>query len=177
MHGTYLIEVGYKEGVKDPLAQGLSHEIHQWGLTTLKRAATSQLYRFVGDLTPADRERAARDLLCDPVIQEAHDGALSASPPAPLPRGEGGRRPGEAITIDVWYKSGVTDVIGESVLKGLRDLNLSGIAEVRTGMRYRLWGVRDAVAANKLALALLVNPLVHDHFISTTTSLADRHAN
>jgi phosphoribosylformylglycinamidine (FGAM) synthase PurS component len=51
------------------------------------------------------------------------------------------------------------------VLKGIRDLDISGVNEVRTGMRYHLQGVTRQEVAQKIALALLVNPLVHESII------------
>ena len=68
------------------------------------------------------------------------------------------------MVVDVWYKQGVTDAVGESVMKGLRDLNLEEIQDVRTGMRYRFIGLKDPQVAEKLALAVLINPLIHDRF-------------
>ena len=56
----------------------------------------------------------------------------------------------------------MTDVVGESVLKGIRDLNIQGVKEVRTGMRYHFAGRHKREVAEKIALALLVNPLVHE---------------
>ena len=64
--------------------------------------------------------------------------------------------------VDIWFKPGVTDSVGESVLKGLRDMNLEEIQDVRTGMRYRFIGLKDPKVAEKLALAVLINPLIHD---------------
>jgi phosphoribosylformylglycinamidine (FGAM) synthase PurS component len=69
------------------------------------------------------------------------------------------------MVIDVWYKPGVTDAVGESVMKGIRDLNIPGVKEVRTGMRYHLKGVTRQEIAEKIALALLVNPLVNDSVV------------
>jgi len=197
MHGTYVIEVGYKKGVTDPLARSLQEDVRHLGLTSVKDAGTAQLYRLIGDLTPAHRTRVAEGLLCDSILQEYRDGAVpSPALRAPSPRGRGhttlafslqgegsaasgsphdrgqplqavgrgGRRPDEgALVVDVWYKSGVTDVVGESVAKGIRDLGCNTVSEVRTGMRYRFWGLKGLEAGRKIATALLANPLVHDH--------------
>ena len=69
------------------------------------------------------------------------------------------------MVLDVWYKPGVTDAVGESVMKGIRDLNIPGVKEVRTGMRYHLHGVTRPDVAEKIASALLVNPLVTESII------------
>jgi len=167
MRGTHIIEVLPKEGVKDPTGSGLQNDVRQLGVKSAKQVRSSQLYRLVGELASQDRRRIAKDLLTDPVTQEYKDGAVNLVEVKP----KKGRS--SSFLVDVWYKSGVTDVIGESVLKGIRDLEISSITEVRTGMRYRFEGLPNVQTAEKIALALLVNPLVHDQFISATTPLAD----
>lgn len=151
MKGTFLIEVAYKEGITDPLARSVQHDTAHWGLKGVKKVATGQLYRLIGDISGADRNRIAKDLLCDPVIQEFHDGGRDTSP--------------KSVTIDVWYKSGVTDVVADSVMRGLHDLGIQGITEVRTGQRFRFMGTTDAKKTEQAATALLMNPLVQDRTV------------
>ena len=103
MKGTYLIEVSYKKGVTDPVGAALEKSVRHLALGTIKRASSAQLYRIVGDLTTEQRTRIARELLCDPVIQEFGDGGWN-------PRsGAAGRKAAGPFVIDVWYKAGVTD--------------------------------------------------------------------
>lgn len=149
MHGTYLIEVVHKAGVTDPLARRLEADLRQNRMRGIQRVETSQLYRLIGELTPAEQQRIAKDLLSDPVIQQAQDGL----------------RVSKGLVIDVWYKEGVTDVVGESVLKGVRDLGIQGISAVRTAMRYRFYGTQKAAAVEKLVQLIGINPLVHDRTI------------
>ncbi len=159
MAHTYLFEVGYKPGVTDPVGQGLKSDIDHLGLGRVKNVATAQLYRIYGQLSAEERSRIALDLLCDPILNESREG--------PTPKKD------KSMVIDVWYKPGVTDVAGDSVQKGIRDLSINGVKNVRTGMRYHLQGVTRREIAEKIAVALLVNPLVHDSIISATTSMAD----
>jgi phosphoribosylformylglycinamidine (FGAM) synthase PurS component len=161
-----LIEVMHKPGVTDPVGKGLTHDITHLGLARLKSVASAQLYQIHGSLATDDKKRIARDLLADHIL---HDYRIeSGASPQPSPDGRGRRSPGEAkhgLVIDVWYKPGVTDAVGESVMKGIRDMNIPGVKEVRTGMRYHLKGVTRQDVAEKIALALLVNPLVNESII------------
>jgi len=150
MQGTPLIEVGYKDGVADPAGDSLAKDCRSMNIKAIRTARISQLYRFAGRLTPAERDRIAKDLLTDPVIQESRDGSHP--------------RKGE-VSIDVWFKAGVTDVVGDSVLKGVRDLKISSVESVRTGYRYRLPGVKRKDLGEKIAMTFLVNPLVQDYVI------------
>jgi phosphoribosylformylglycinamidine (FGAM) synthase PurS component len=148
------IEVFHKPGIQDSAATGVVEDLRLIGHKGVRRVETAQLYKLVGKLTDAERQRAAQQLLADPIIQgfQAADGAEETKTPRP-------------VTIDVWYKSGVTDVIGESVLKGLRDLGIDGVTEVRTGSRYRFWGLRGTAEAQTIADTLLSNPLIQDRII------------
>jgi phosphoribosylformylglycinamidine synthase subunit PurSL len=159
MSGTYLIEVRYKKGVADPVGRGLTADIRHLGLGKVKETRAAQLYRLVGDLKPAARTRIASDLLTDPIVQEFQEGDWHKGSAKPSPS-----KTDKPVVVDVWYKPGVTDAIGDSVLKGIRDLALDGVSEVRTGARYRFWGLARS-AAEKLTLALLANPLVNDYVI------------
>jgi phosphoribosylformylglycinamidine (FGAM) synthase PurS component len=154
MAQSYLIEVAHKPGVTDPVGKGLTHDIMELGLGRVKNVASAQLYRLDGQLSESDRKRIAEDLLCDPILQEYREDTPVKS------EGKSG-----SLVIDIWYKTGVTDVVGDSVLKGIEDLNIHGVKAVRTGMRYHLAGVTRKEEAEKISLALLANPLVHESVV------------
>ena len=154
MPNAYLIEVKHKPGITDPVGKGLASDINELDLAHVKSVASAQLYQIHGGLGTEDRTRIARDLLSDPIL---HDYRISAWDSASR---QSSTKESRTMVIDVWYKPGVTDVVGESVMKGIRDLNIPGVKEVRTGMRYHLNGVKSAEVAEKIASSLLVNPLV-----------------
>jgi phosphoribosylformylglycinamidine (FGAM) synthase PurS component len=159
VHGTYLIEVATKKGVKDALASEIAGELKSFGAKASCKVATAKLYRLVGQLSPEERHRVGSDLLADPVVEEAYEGSWAPAKLNVKPSKNG------SIVVDVWYKQGVTDAVGESVLKGIKDMHLDEITDVRTGMRYRFIGLKDAKVAEKIALAYLLNPLIHERFI------------
>ena len=148
MAKSTLIAVAHKPGVMDPVGHGLKKDIEELGLARVKNVLSAQLFRLEGDVSRQDRERIAKDLLCDPILQECQEHMAPHS-----------------LVVDIWFKTGVTDVVGDSVLKGIRDLDIQGVQEVRTGMRYAFEGVTKRDVAEKIATALLVNPLVHDSTI------------
>jgi phosphoribosylformylglycinamidine (FGAM) synthase PurS component len=144
---THLFEIGYKPGRVDPVGQGLKADIEHLRLGKVKSVASAQLYKVTGSLSAANKTRIAEDLLVDPILNESRSRQITES---------------KSIVVDVWYKTGVTDVVGESVKKGISDLDISGVEDVRTGMRYHLEGVTKREVAEKIALSLLANPLVHE---------------
>jgi phosphoribosylformylglycinamidine (FGAM) synthase PurS component len=164
MEGTYIIEVVHKPGVVDPLGNGLSKNVHHV-IKGVKKIETAPLYRLMGNLSQAELSRIGSDLLADPVIQTCRDAAVPCAH-------EPGKSNKPAVSVDVWYKHGVTDAVGESVLKGIRDLNINSVREVRTGMRYRFYGIKDSSEAGKITLAFLANPLIHEWTIHSNSSVS-----
>src|SRR5258708_31219780 len=167
MHGTFLIEVTHKSGGKDPLAAEITEDLKHLGVRTSCKVATSKLYRMIGQLSSEERARVGKELLSDPIVEEAHDGGWKPKDPLSGVATATGRKLSgtQSVVVDVWYKQGVTDAVGESVLKGLHDMNLEEIQDVRTGMRYRFIGLKDRKVADKFALAVLMNPLIHERII------------
>ena len=157
---TTLIEIGYKETAADPVGRGLIGDVHHLGVGKAKNIRVSQLYQLIGSVSSEDRHRIVESLLCDPIVQTP----LEPAGPSKVARLSKRSAPAGPLVIDVWYKHGVTDVIGESVAKGIHDLGVKSVSDVRTGARYKIWGIPKA-KAQKLTLALLANPLVHDYVI------------
>lgn len=168
---TIIVSVGYRRGVRDPLGVSICQELPALGLSA-RRIFTAQLYRLVGGMTDREVERIVRDLLVDPVTQEVHwgrgerlsvafngKGALSKSCGA-SPRQSATAK---GVSLEIWLKSGVTDVVGESVMKGIRDLGISTVENVRAGTGYRFEGLKGNARLKQIAERLLVNPLIHDY--------------
>jgi len=62
--------------------------------------------------------------------------------------------------IEVWYKSGVTDAVGDSVMKGIKDLGISGASSVKTGQVYIIEGKLEKKRIEKICSGLLANGIV-----------------
>ncbi|MFM9170067.1 MAG: phosphoribosylformylglycinamidine synthase subunit PurS, partial [Phycisphaerales bacterium] len=118
------------------------------GIPAPRETRHAAVYLLEGELTAADVERIARELLADPVTQVA-----SVVRPGALARG-----PLDAI-VEVHPLPGVTDPAAESVEDAVRAL--FGLeVRVRTGDRYDLAGI-DAEAARALGARALANPVIH----------------
>jgi len=62
--------------------------------------------------------------------------------------------------VEVWYKPGVTDAVGDSVKKGIGDLGITGTASVKTGQVYIIDGKLDKKQIDKICSGLLANGIV-----------------
>ena len=62
--------------------------------------------------------------------------------------------------VEVWYKPGVTDAVGDSVKKGVSDMGMSGVEEVKTGQVYILKGKLSKKDVERICSGLLANGVV-----------------
>jgi phosphoribosylformylglycinamidine (FGAM) synthase PurS component len=62
--------------------------------------------------------------------------------------------------VEIWYKPGVTDAVGDSVKKGIGDLNISGVESVKTGQVYVISGKVGKKEIEKICSGLLANTIV-----------------
>lgn len=154
-----LIEIAHKRGVKDLLAAQVAAELRGVGEEHIPPISTARLYRLEGKVTREESERIGRELLADPVVEEAH---FETDAPPSTARPRAARR---GFHVDIWFKPGVTDVVGESVLQGLKDMRVDRVRDVRTGTRYRFAGIKNSKVAEKLAREVLFNPLIHERVI------------
>lgn len=117
---------------------------------------TAQLYRISGNLSSFQVEQLTRDLLVDPVVQDASIvvGQVAQSAIEQASTGH---------IVDVFFHAGVTDTLAESVQAGVQMLGISGLEHVETGRRYVLDSRLSEDDARSIAQALLYNPVIQDY--------------
>ena len=54
-------------------------------------------------------------------------------------------------TLEVQFKPGVTDAVGDSTVKGIKDLGITGVTGVRTGHKYWFTGNLNAERLETIA--------------------------
>ncbi|PIP15964.1 MAG: hypothetical protein COX46_04640 [bacterium (Candidatus Ratteibacteria) CG23_combo_of_CG06-09_8_20_14_all_48_7] len=162
------IEVWYQKAVFDATASGLSGDIADLGIKSVQAVEVGAIYLIKGSLSrspsyakasegiPNQRhaqiELIARELLVDPVTQVFYVGQR--------------KRPKEAVAVEVWFKEGVTDTVGETALKGIKDLGIKGVRQVSTGRRYFLYGKSLTPSEVKtIATSLLANEVIQTYRI------------
>lgn len=111
---------------------------------------TAQLYQITGALLPSQIDQLTRQLLVDPVVQEAKIfRAASAAETAHV--------------VDVFLHPGVTDTLAESVIAGAQLLGMNEIEHVETGRRYLLDHRLRADEVRLIVEALLYNPVIQQY--------------
>ncbi len=121
---------------------------------------TSHLYHIAGNLDPSEIDRLMRELLADPVVQEA---TVFDSPDNRY-----------LHIVDIFYHPGVTDTLAESVIGGAQMLGMSGIERVETGRRYHLDARFSESEARIIAETLLYNPVIQQYTLHPAQNLGGK---
>ncbi|MDH4210684.1 MAG: phosphoribosylformylglycinamidine synthase subunit PurL [candidate division WOR-3 bacterium] len=127
----------------DPRGNFIKESFHSFGLSGVEGVLVSDIYYISGAVSMSQIEKIARELLCDPVVEEYRIG-------------EGGEA---AEGFEVLFNYGVTDPKEESVRKAIADLRIE-IQSVKTGNSYVIRGEFDRKQLIKSAELFLYNPLI-----------------
>ena len=153
---TYIIEIHPKRAEFDPLGRQVKNELIEAGEPPKSASVeTSRLFRIAGNFTPQQVESVANTLLLDPIVETA---TVEDAAPAK------GKKPAKArggFVLDIWPKPGVTDPVGETVEKGLRDLGISGEVSAASAQRYFFPKASSESLIKNLAKRSLANELIH----------------
>ena len=143
------IEVSYKPETPDAIGQGILQDIADLGLAGVESVHTVQIYWIEGDINSDAIERVCAELLADPVTQNY------------VYNHSDNRNPRHSVwTIEVRLKPGVTDAVGDSVLKGLRDMGIPDVQSAQTGQKYRIHGSLNQAKLEMIAQQLLANEVI-----------------
>ncbi len=146
------IEVSYKPETPDAIGQGLLQDITDLGFAGVESVHTVQIYWIDGDLHAHAIERICAELLADPVTQNyAYTRSDDHTPT---------QSDDSVWTIEVRSKPGVTDAVGDSVLKGLRDMGIIDVQAAQTGQKYQIHGCLDRAKLEIVAQQLLANDVI-----------------
>ncbi len=146
---TWRIAVANRKNVRDAVGDGLRGDMLDLGINGIERVRSVRLYALHGELSPAELDRIIADLLVDAVMQEhlkIDDAGL------PVASGQWG--------VEVWFRRGVTDAVGETTLKASRDLGVTGIESVDTGRGYILAGQISRSQTDTICRRLLANDVI-----------------
>ncbi len=128
--------------------------------------STSQLYLLTADIDPLQLNQLTQQLLVDPVVQEA-----SITPSISATTHSATQTTGHIV--DVFFHTGVTDTLAESVLAGASMLGVTSLERVETGRRYRLDDRLIEAEIHIIARSLLFNPVIQHYALYSVQKQAD----
>ncbi len=168
---TWKIEVYYKPEVPDTVGQGILEDIADLGIRGVDSVRTATLFWLDGALDAQTVDRISTELLADPITQTYTAARLSSRKALPVPNSSGRSEHSrttstEDWTIEVQFKPGVTDAVGDSTVKGVKDLGITGVNAVCTGSKYRFTGALNVALLETIANRCLMNDVIQTFSIS-----------
>lgn len=143
------VEVFYKPEVPDTIGTDILEDISDLGITRVHSVRTASVYWIEGQLDSHSIERIATELLADPITQNYTY--------------ESDDIPNQDWTIEVQFKPGVTDAVGDSTVKGINDIGITDVTSVRTGNKYWLSGELDIDVIETISQQLLMNDVIQTY--------------
>jgi phosphoribosylformylglycinamidine synthase len=151
-----IIEIGYKTGIFDASGESIKRGVGDLGVKGIKSVGTHQLYLVKCSLQQKDLQYIAQNVLCDPIIQNYK--IINQTEQKKTVHKK-------HYAVEVWFKKGVTDNVGESVKKAIEDLEIVGIDEIHTGRKFILEGNIKRPEVVTITTRLLANEVVEDYKI------------
>ncbi len=143
---NWKVEVYYKPEVPDAIGQGILEAITDLGIRSVDSVQTATVYWIEGTLDAQVIDRIGAELLADPITQDYTITPQNGST--------------TDWTLEVRFKPGVTDAVGDSAVKGITDLGIIGVTRVHTGHKYWLTGNLNAELLETIARRLLMNDVI-----------------
>jgi phosphoribosylformylglycinamidine synthase len=161
---NYKIEISNKKNVVDIFGSGIKHDIIDLGINGVTSVNVSHIYRIQGNINIAGIRSLCKNLLVDPITQKykiyiEHKDSSNTK--------KNTKVCSNRYTIEVWFKPGVTDTVGESVLKSSSDMGIKNITEIKTGTKYIITGKNLKYKdIEKICNRLLANSVIQSYQIN-----------
>ena len=146
---NWKVEVHYKPDITDTIGQGILEDISDLGISGVESVRTATVYWIEGVIDAETIDQIGTELLADPITQlfTYNSDIVNTND----------------WTIEVQFKPGVTDAVGDSTVKGINDIGIHGVDVVRTGQKYWLSGTLDVNTIQIIAQRLLMNDVIQTY--------------
>src|SRR5687768_12234242 len=141
-------------GAFDPAGEAIRHQIREFGVN-VGPVTVWRVFLVDTDASREQVERVARELVADPVVDEAV--VVNG-------KGFGAKHEGSSSRIEVHLKAGVMDPVAASTETAIRDMGLP-VREVRTGRAFVIEGRVDRKELERIGGRILANGVIESvHF-------------
>lgn len=146
---AHRIEVALRDDLVDPREVDVLSSIRDLGITGIERVTVADVYWLAGSLSDAELRTAGSGLLSDPVAQVCGYDGEHVRETKPY-----------SCAMETAYNRGVNDPLEYTILKGIQDVGIDGVARARSGTRYVLYGSCGPREIEMLTQRVLLNPLI-----------------
>jgi phosphoribosylformylglycinamidine synthase len=157
---NHCIEVFWRTAEPDGRAVDLSLQIAQIGIERVQSVRVSELTFIRGDLSAAEVERLADELLVDPIVEGYRwwSGRTVAALQARRSADQGAD-----LSVEVGYRPGVTDPVADRLRRRTRTLGIGSVEAAATGTRYVFTGHLSERDLREIAEQVLCNDVIQTY--------------
>lgn len=138
-----------------PRSPGYLADAHALGITAISSLECHDLYFIEGQLSEADLQCIAAELLSDSITQTVEWRRFNFSLASEQ------KMCGHQYVIEVALRPGVTDPVAEQLVRAAQVLGISGVERASTGQRFLVWGEQlSEEDVRLLTRRLLANPII-----------------
>jgi phosphoribosylformylglycinamidine synthase len=143
------IELGVKEGFHDAEAEGVLSASEDIGIHSVIDVHFFRVFYLQGFLSDTEKKTVARSLLADVITDDiAVDQTLQRS------------GSNKTWSVEITYNQGVTDMVAQTTLKGIQDLGIKSVKDVKTARRYEIIGELNESEKETFISKLLMNKVI-----------------
>jgi len=153
---VWIVEVGYKDGVTDPVGFLIKKEIDDLGIKGVKEVKSISTYTITGEIGEEEVRKIGEELLSDNQIQEFGYRGIGVN------KGIKHDIP-NAWLVEVGFKVGVMDAVGMSAVRAIEILGVGEVKEVKTGNKFLIIGNISEDDVKKICERVLANSLIHKY--------------
>jgi len=154
------VEVRQKDGVLDSVGASVARDIADAGFPcTVGQVRVVSVYLLEGTISRQEVKRICDELLVDPLVEQ-----YSFDLNLPL-------QSSTHHVVEIAYNPGVMDPVEASTIKGIRDLGVEGVVNVRTAKQYHIDGELTAQQLQSLTRRVLMNKLIQ-HVVADPAHVA-----
>jgi len=147
------IEMTLKPGFVDAAADGIKNSIKDLGVESVTTVKSFLVYYLLGKLTSTEQKQIAELLLVDLVTQQyAIDKPIASEKTKDL------------WDVEITYNPGVMDPVEDSTMKGILDLNINSVEEIKTARKYEIEGALSDSQKQLIVDRILSNKVV-EHMV------------
>ncbi|MBN1993251.1 MAG: phosphoribosylformylglycinamidine synthase subunit PurL [Anaerolineae bacterium] len=167
---VFRVQVSHRPTETQAHGSALVKAAHQLGINSLDTCQVGRLFFLRGQLSLADANRLAAELLADPVTEsfEVTGNKVAGSRVADGPVATLLPCYPVSPTIEVTLLPGVTDPAAENLVRAAHLLGLTGLTQAATGYRYTLTGSLTKKDLQRLSVEVFSNPVIQQVAINHT---------
>ncbi len=142
------VEIGIKPEYKDASGNAVKKDVIDLGINGVSQVKTFHIFYLLGELSKKEIELTCQNLLTDQITQ-----IFSINQPLE-------QESDNVWSVEVAYNPGVMDPVAESTLKGIRDLGITTVFQVKTAMKYHVYGSLTKIEKITIVEKLLSNKII-----------------